>query len=137
MDVGRDLSWSLGGVSANQVLGDERDAFRRADHVVERRVHEVEGPLECAPLEMAAPNLQCQPLRGFPGVGVEAGRARKPLGPHAGFSEVRDGTVGLKGHGVQGEGHVAIVCGSKEWGAHRKGLTNRIFFQGGQSWGFC
>ena len=45
MDVGRDLSWSLGGVSANQVLGDERDAFRRADHVVERRVHEVEGPL--------------------------------------------------------------------------------------------
>ena len=94
------------GVAPDHSLRDQGESFWCSDHVVKTRVHEIQGALKRTALEMTPPNLQRQPLRGFPRVGVEAGRPGEAFDPQAGLREVGDGTLGLKRHGVQWNGHV-------------------------------
>jgi len=57
---------------ANAGFWNQRQAFWRANHLVEKRVHEIQGATKLAPREVAFPNFKCDALGGVPGVGAES-----------------------------------------------------------------
>ena len=83
----------------------QRQAFWRADHLVEQWVHEVQRALELAIAEVAPPHFQGNALGGVPSVRTEANRTGEPFDPKPGLSQVFDGTRLCGEGGVEGEGH--------------------------------
>jgi hypothetical protein len=80
-------------------------AFRRADHLVKRRVHEVQSATKLAAGEMAFPHLDGDALGGVPSVRAESGGTRKPVDPLASLRQGLNGSGCLCEGGVEGKRH--------------------------------
>ena len=94
--------------AAHAMNAHERQAFWRADHLVEQRVHEVQRALELAIAEVAPPHFQGNALGGVPSVRAEAVGTSEALHPKACLRQGLNRTGSGDKGGVQGECHEVV-----------------------------
>ena len=89
---------------------DQTNAFWRFDHLIECRVHEVQGTPEWAVFEVTFPHKQSEFLGGLPCMRIEHCGPGKSVDPTLGLCDVLNARRKSEGQWVQWNRHYRGAC---------------------------